>query len=78
MPRRRQDSPIESVSLTVSFRSTKDEASKLKSFVPALTFRNGNCEVRIRTRSSKEAAEKARGLLEKVREVVKPAGSGKS
>jgi hypothetical protein len=71
--RRRQGSPVRSVYLTVSFRSTKGQASELKSFVPALTFRNGVCKVRIATKSTKEAAENARELLERVREIVKPA-----
>jgi hypothetical protein len=45
----------------------------LKRVLPGLTFRNGACEVRIVTKTSKEAAEKARDLLEKVRDIVKPA-----
>ena len=68
--RRRPGSPIESVSLTVSFSSTKDHASKLKSVVPTLTFHEGVCKVTIESTSPKEAAEKARDLLEKVRKII--------
>ena len=69
-PRRKQDRPIESVTLTVTFRADRETTAKIKEAVPGVIVRGRVCEVRIEADQPGEVAEKARLLLEKIRTVV--------
>jgi hypothetical protein len=69
-PRRKQDRPIESVALKVTFRADRETAAKIKDVIPGAVVRGGVCEVRIEAEEPGEVAEKAKLLLEKIRTVV--------
>lgn len=66
-PRRKQDRPIRSVSLTFTFSTTRDEASKVKSEFTHTTYRNGVCTVKIAADNPETISEGAKKLLERVR-----------
>ena len=65
--RRRQDRPVVSVSLKVTFRGDRKEVARIREAVPAAVPRRGGCEVEIEARGPEEVAELAKGLLEKLR-----------
>jgi hypothetical protein len=67
---RKQDSPIESVELKISFRPDKATWTKVKEAVPLAVLRNGACEIKIEGEHPAEVEEKARVVLEKLRFVV--------
>ena len=69
-PRRKQDRPIESVALKVTFRADRETMAKIKEVIPGAVVRGGVCEVRIEAEEPGEVAEKAKLLLEKIRTVV--------
>jgi hypothetical protein len=69
-PRRKQGSPIESVSLTITFRTTKERASQIRKVIPSTRYKSGTCEVKIATDTPTEAESMAKDLLEKVREIL--------
>jgi hypothetical protein len=69
-PRRRQDRPIESVALKITFRAGGDVAARIKEIVPRARLHGGVCEVNIGGEEPGEVAEKARLLLEKLKAVV--------
>lgn len=66
-PRRSQDNAIGSVSLTVTFRTTKEQAAELRKIVDSVSYKKGVCKVRIDTDTPTDAAGKVKALLEKVR-----------
>ncbi|MDG6911297.1 MAG: hypothetical protein JRN18_03010 [Nitrososphaerota archaeon] len=68
-PRRRQDSPIESVRLKVTFRADRETAAKIAEKLPSAVVRGGRCVVSIEGKSPGEIAEKAKALLDQVRSV---------
>jgi len=68
-PRRRLDSPVESVELTITFRADRAMSRKIKDAVPSARIRGGGCEVRISAQDPGEVAEWAKDILEKVRGV---------
>ncbi|MDG6900090.1 MAG: hypothetical protein JRN59_04790 [Nitrososphaerota archaeon] len=68
-PRRSQDSPIESVRLTVTFRADRQTAAKIAEKLPSAVVRGGRCVMSIEGNSPGEIAEKAKALLEQVRSV---------
>ena len=69
MPRRRQDRPIESVELKITFRSDRGTTGRIKEVIPDAVVRGGVCEVRIEGEQPSDVAEKARAILEKIRTV---------
>jgi len=69
-PRRRQGRPIESVALKIVFRADSETAARIKRSVPNARTRHGGCEVTIDGEQPGEVAERARALLEKIRDVV--------
>ncbi len=69
-PRRRQDRPIESVELKITFRGDREKNNRIMELVPGAVLRGGVCEVRVEGEQPSEVAEKARAILEKVRTVV--------
>jgi len=66
-PKRRQDRPIRSVSLKMTFSGSREELARIREAVPSAVARGGACEVRIDADHPAEVAEKARVLLEKLR-----------
>ncbi|MDG6900347.1 MAG: hypothetical protein JRM80_00090 [Nitrososphaerota archaeon] len=66
-PRRRQDRPVESVTLKITFKAKEVEAAKIMEAVPSAVKRGGLCEVKIEADEPAEAAERARALLERLR-----------
>ncbi len=66
-PRRKPDRPIQSVSLKLTFRASREELARIREAVPSAVTRGGVCEVRIEAEQPAEVAEKARALLEKIR-----------
>lgn len=69
-PRQRQDRPIESVELKISFRGDRETIGKVRDLVPGAVMRGSVCEVSIEGEHPAEVAEKARAILEKIRTVV--------
>lgn len=69
-PRRKQDRPIKSVALKITFRADRETTAKIKEAIPSAIVRGGVCEVRIEAEEPGEVAEKAKLLLEKIRTVV--------
>ena len=68
-PRRRQDSPIESVGLKITFRADRQTAAKIAEKFPSATIRGGRCVVSIEGSTTGEVAERAKALLDQVRSV---------
>lgn len=66
-PRRRQDRAVESVSLTVTFKTTREQATELGKVVDSVSYKKGVCAVNIDTNNLTEAVRKVKELLEKVR-----------
>jgi hypothetical protein len=69
-PRRRRDSPIESVALKISLRADGDTTAKIKELIPSVRVRGGVCQVSIEAEEPAEVAEKAKALLERLRAVM--------
>ena len=69
-PRRRQDRPIESVALKITFRADRETTRRIKELVPSAVLRKGSCEVSIEADGPSEVAAQAKGILEKIRGVV--------
>ncbi len=69
-PRRRQDKPIESVELKITFRGDRETNGRIRKLVPSAIMRGGVCVVRVEGVEPSEVAEKAKAILEKVRTVV--------
>ena len=66
-PRRRQDRPIESVSLKVTFRAGKEEANRIRKAVPSGSLRRGVGEIRIETEEPAEMADRTRAILKELK-----------
>jgi hypothetical protein len=69
-PRRKRDRPIESVALKIVFRADGETTKKIKESIPSAVVRGGRCEVKITGGAPGEVAEKARGIIEKLRTAV--------
>ena len=69
-PRRRQGSPVESVTLRITFEGTGKELSGIRRAIPSAVAREGGCEVTIRAATPEAVAERARELLERLRGVA--------
>jgi hypothetical protein len=67
LPKRRQDRPIESVSLKLTFRAGRNAAAKIRDVVPTATVRGRVCVVEIAGERPGDVAEKAREILDRVR-----------
>jgi hypothetical protein len=70
LPRPRHDRPIESVELSVVFRTDRRTAERIKDLVPSVSLRSSGCEVVIKGENPGEVAEKAKEILDKVRTVI--------
>ncbi len=68
-PKRKPARPIESVELTVTFRTDWQTAKRIRAAFPSAHVRRGVCEVSILGERPSEVAEKTRVLLEKVRAI---------
>ncbi len=68
--RRRPDRPVESVELRITFRTDRGTAAKIKESIPGTVLRSGGCEVRVEGEEPIDVAEKARVILEKLREIA--------
>ena len=66
-PRRRQDRPIESVSLKVTFRAGEEETNRIRKAVPSASLRRGVGEIRIDTEEPAEMADRTRAILKKLK-----------
>ena len=69
-PRRKQDRPIESVTLKLVFRADRDARARIKKAIPSAVFHNESCEIEVRGERPGGVAEKAKTLLETVRAVA--------
>lgn len=69
-PRRRQDRPIESVALRISFSADRKTLARMKEDFPSAKVHGSICEVRFEAEHPAELAEKAKLLLEKIRTIV--------
>ena len=67
--RRRQGSPIESVSIRITFRADKDSLARLLESVPGARVKGSACEVLIEGGGPQEAADEAKALLDRIRAV---------
>jgi hypothetical protein len=68
--RRRQDRPIESLALKITFRADRDAATRIRDLIPTAQIRGGVCRVELEAKEPTEMAEKVREVLEKLRGVV--------
>ena len=68
-PRRRRDRPIESVSLKVTFSANGVKVARIREAFPSAVVRDGVCEVKVEAGEPAEVAERAKALLEKMREI---------
>ena len=68
--RRRQDRPVESLALKITFRADRESAARIRALIPSAQFRGGLCRVALEAKEPGEMAEKARDVLEKLRGVV--------
>jgi hypothetical protein len=58
------------VALKITFRADRETTEKIKKAVPSAIVRNGACEVRIEGEQPGEVAERAKELLDKIRDVA--------
>jgi hypothetical protein len=70
LPRPKHGKPIESVELSVVFRTNRRTAARIKDLVPSVNLRSGGCEVVIEGENPGEVAERAKEILDKVRSVI--------
>jgi hypothetical protein len=68
--RRRQDRPVESLALKITFRADRESAARIRELIPSAQVRGGLCRVSLEAKEPGEMAEKARDVLEKLRGVV--------
>jgi hypothetical protein len=69
-PRPKHGRPIESVELSVVFRTNRRTAARIKDLVPSVNLRSGGCEVIIEGKDPGDVAERAKEILDKVRSVI--------
>jgi len=69
-PRRRQDRPVESLALKITFRAGSETTARIKEAIPSARVSDGVCHISLEAKEPAEMAEKARVLLEKLRTVV--------
>ena len=65
--RQRQDRPIESLALKITFRADRESAARIRELLPSVQVRGGVCRVELEAKEPAEMAEKARVVLEKLR-----------
>jgi hypothetical protein len=65
--RQRQDRPIESLALKITFRADRESAARIRELLPSVQVRGGVCRVELEAKEPAEMAEKAREVLEKLR-----------
>jgi hypothetical protein len=68
--RQRQDRPIESLALKITFRADRESAARIRELIPTAQIRGGVCRVELEAKEPAEMAEKAMEVLEKLRGVV--------
>jgi hypothetical protein len=68
--RQRQDRPIESLALKITFRASRESAARIRELIPAARIGGGVCRIELEAKEPSEMAEKAREVLEKLRGVV--------
>jgi len=66
--RRRRDRPIESLALKITFRADRDSAARVKRLIPSARVSGGVCRIELEAKEPAEMAEKAREVLEKLRD----------
>ena len=66
----RQDKPIESLSLKITFRADRESAARIRKLIPTAQVRGGVCRVDLEAKEPAEMAERAREVLEKLRGVA--------
>jgi len=69
-PRRRQDRPVESVALKITFRASRETTARIREAVPSVQVKGGVCRVTLEAKEPAEMAEKAKEILEKLRAAV--------
>jgi hypothetical protein len=62
--------PIESVELTVSIKTSRATAAKIKALIPTAKVRDGTCVVKLVGERPADVAQRAEEMMEKLREVV--------
>ncbi len=68
--RQRQDKPIESLALKITFRTDRESAARIREVLPDAHLRGGVCTVELEAKEPSEMAERAREVLEKLRTAV--------
>lgn len=68
-PRRRQDRPIVSVSLRITFGADRRTRERILEVIPEATAHGGGCEVTVEGKEIARVAERLRLILEKVRSI---------
>lgn len=67
-PKRKRARPIESVELKLTFKADGEALGQIGSRFPSAVLKHGACEVVVRGETPAEVAEKAKEILEFVRE----------
>ena len=67
--KQRQDRPIESLALKITFRADRESAARIRELIPTAQVRGGVCRVDLEAKEPAEMAEKAREVLGKLRGV---------
>ena len=68
--RQRQDRPVESLALKITFRADRESAARIAELLPSARIRGGVCTLELEAEEPAEMAEKAREALERLRKVV--------
>ena len=68
--RRRPDRPIESLALKITFRADRETGVRVREVLPSAKVSGGVCRVELEAKEPAEMAEKARDVLEKLRDVM--------
>ena len=66
-PRPRQDKPIESLALKITFRADRESAARIRELLPTAKVRGGVCRLELEAKEPSEMAEKAKAVLDKLR-----------
>jgi len=68
--RQRQDRPIESLTLKITFKADGESAARIRVLIPNARISRGVCKVELKAEEPSVMADKAREILEKLRGIV--------
>ena len=69
---RKSNDPIESVELTISVKTGKAAAERIREALPSARLRRGSLELKVVGESPTDVSRKAEEMMEKLREAIGP------